>query len=145
MSTQQDTVTAIYEALGRGDLQAILRHLSPEVRWEDWEENSAQKAGVPWIQARHGREDVLGYFRLLSTFGIDDFRVVSLFENGSQVAAEIVVELDVPETGAHFRDEEMHVWTFDDDGRISGFRHYVDTAKQIAAARLETAFYPVGV
>ena len=29
------------------------------------------------------------------------------------------------------------VWTFDDDGRVTRFRHYSDTAKHIAATRGE--------
>jgi hypothetical protein len=32
-----------------------------------------------------------------------------------------------------FRDEELHLWTLDDDGQVVRMRHYVDTAKHIAA------------
>ncbi len=35
------------------------------------------------------------------------------------------------------RDEELHLWRFDADGLICGMRHYVDTAKHIAAERGE--------
>ncbi len=31
------------------------------------------------------------------------------------------------------RDEELHLWRFDDDHKIAALRHYVDTAKHIAA------------
>jgi hypothetical protein len=31
-------------------------------------------------------------------------------------------------------DEELHLWTFDEDGRVVRLRHYRDTAKHIAAA-----------
>lgn len=34
-STHLDSVTAIYEAFGSGDVAAILDRLSPDVRWED--------------------------------------------------------------------------------------------------------------
>jgi uncharacterized protein len=40
-------------------------------------------------------------------------------------------------TGGRMRDEELHLWRFDADGRICGMRHYVDTAKHIAAERGE--------
>ena len=33
----------------------------------------------------------------------------------------------------HFRDEEVHLWTFNDAGKVTRLRHYTDTAKQIAA------------
>jgi ketosteroid isomerase-like protein len=36
--------------------------------------------------------------------------------------------------GGRFRDEELHLWTLGADGRIVRLRHYVDTAKHIAAA-----------
>ena len=36
--------------------------------------------------------------------------------------------------GGRFADEELHLWTFDDAGRVTRYRHYVDTAKHIAAA-----------
>jgi hypothetical protein len=31
------------------------------------------------------------------------------------------------------RDEELHLWTLDDHGKVIGLRHYVDTAKHIDA------------
>ena len=49
------------------------------------------------------------------------------------MAAEIVIEAHLP-NGGSFRDEELHLWTFDDDGKVSRLRHYVDTAKHTAAA-----------
>jgi hypothetical protein len=35
----------------------------------------------------------------------------------------------------------MHLWTFDDPGRITRLPHYTDTAKRIAAARGEDTTY----
>jgi hypothetical protein len=29
----------------------------------------------------------------------------------------------------------MHLWTFNDDGKVSRLRHYTDTAKHIAALK----------
>jgi hypothetical protein len=31
--------------------------------------------------------------------------------------------------------EEIHLWTFDDSGKVAGLRHYTDTAKHIKAAK----------
>jgi ketosteroid isomerase-like protein len=58
--------------------------------------------------------------------------VLDLMAGERQVAAQIVIEAELP-SGAVFRDEEMHLWSFGDDGRVVHFRHYVDTAKHIAA------------
>ncbi|MCC6178231.1 MAG: hypothetical protein IT305_23250 [Chloroflexi bacterium] len=37
--------------------------------------------------------------------------------------------------GYRFRDEEMHLRTFESDGKIVEFRHVTDTAKHVAAIR----------
>jgi uncharacterized protein len=50
------------------------------------------------------------------------------------VAAEFVIEA-TPPGGFRYRDEEMHLWTFGPDGKVTRLRHYLDTAKHIKAAR----------
>jgi hypothetical protein len=35
--------------------------------------------------------------------------------------------------GGRSRDEELHLWTFDEHQQVVRMRHYVDTAKHIAA------------
>jgi ketosteroid isomerase-like protein len=32
-------------------------------------------------------------------------------------------------------DEELHLWTFNDNGKVVRLRHYVDTAKHLDARR----------
>ena len=46
------------------------------------------------------------------------------------------MEIASKATGARFREYEMHLWTFGEDGKVSRFRHFADTVKhQRAAAR----------
>jgi uncharacterized protein len=128
------TVQGIYEAFGKGDVPAILDVLADDVQWESWEENSAVKAGVPWLQARRGRQEVVGFFETAGQMEITELSVLSMMEGGNQVAVEFVIEANLPTFGGgHYRDEEMHLWTFDDAGRVIRLRHYTDTAKHIAA------------
>lgn len=134
MNNHVTTVKSIYEAYSQRNIPAIVEHLSENVQWEHWDDNSTQRAGVPWMQARRGKEGAQEFFQSLGNLRIVDFRVLSLLSNENQVAAEIVIEADVPAAGSHFRDEEMHVWTFDEQGKVIRFRHYTDTAKHIAAA-----------
>lgn len=129
-----DTVRAIYTAFVAGDLSAILERLAPEVAWEAWQDNHAQRAAVPWLLPRRGRDGAEEFFRALASLEVRDFRVLSLLSGDGQVAAEVMIEAMVRQTGKRFRDEELHLWTFDGDGRVVRMRHYVDTAKQIAAA-----------
>jgi uncharacterized protein len=95
-----------------------------------------QKAGVPWLQARKGKDGALEFFNIIGGFNFKDFQVLSIMDNENQVAAEIIVEADVPETGGYIRDEEMHLWTFDEQGKVIRLRHYADTAKHMRAAAI---------
>jgi hypothetical protein len=57
-----DTVRAIYESFGRGDVQGILDCMHPDVEWERWDEgNSLQDAGYPPLQQRKGHNGVLAF------------------------------------------------------------------------------------
>ena len=127
------TVQGIYEAFGRGDVPAILERLAEDVQWEAWADNHAQRSGVPWMSARTGREGVAEFFSVVGALEIQEFSVLALMAGGNQVVAEIVIEARTPE-GGRYRDEELHLWTFDDAGRIARMRHYGDTAKHAAAA-----------
>ncbi|MGE3507921.1 MAG: nuclear transport factor 2 family protein [Vicinamibacterales bacterium] len=135
MQDAQAVVTAIYSAFGRGDVAAILEALDEEVGWESWVDNSAVQAGVPWLQERHGKTGAAEFFDVIaSQMRIHDFKVVSLMAGDNQVAAEIEIEFTVPATGRRERDQELHLWTLNDAGKVVRFRHYVDTAKHIRAA-----------
>jgi ketosteroid isomerase-like protein len=63
-----------------------------------------------------------------------DLQVLNMMEGGNEVAVEFVLEANLPSFGGgHYRDEEIHLWTFNDVGKVTRLRHYTDTAKQIAA------------
>jgi ketosteroid isomerase-like protein len=46
------TVKRIYEAFGKGDIPTIISFVSDHVQWEQWADNSAQKAGFPGCSPR---------------------------------------------------------------------------------------------
>ena len=135
MTDHLAAVARIYDAFGRGDIPSILEQLADDVQWEEWAGWSPHEAGVPWLQPRRGKAAVLEFFKIVGTWQMREFRVLDLLASGNQVAAEIVIDARIPDTGATLRDEEMHLWTFDEAGKVSRFRHYLDTAKHIAAAR----------
>jgi uncharacterized protein len=132
-----ETVQAIYEAFGRGDIPAILEMQSDEVTWESWDgPNAGQDAGVPWLRVRRGKEGVGAFFQdLAEGLEFHGFEPRNLLEGGNQVAATIAFDATAKATGERFQDEEIHLWTFDDAGKATGMRHYVDTAKHIAAVQ----------
>jgi uncharacterized protein len=128
-----DIVQDIYAAFGRGDVPAILEHLSDDVAWESWADNHAQRAGVPWLRAQRGRGGAAAFFAAIAGWEIHRFQVHRLLAADDAVVAEVSMDA-VTEAGAEVRDEELHLWSFGPDGRVARFRHYVDTAKHIAAA-----------
>ena len=131
--TALETVQAIYAAFGQGNVPAIIDRMSDDVEWEAWADNTAQRAGVPWLVKRHGKAGVAEFFQLVGQFTIHEFQVLSLMANDRQVAAEFVIDA-TPPGGTRYRDEEMHLWTFGADGKVVRLRHYTDTAKHIGAA-----------
>ena len=130
------TVADFYAAFGRGDVPAILARLADDVAWDDWPDNFGQRAGVPHLTPRRGPAEVAEFFGLLGAYTVQDFAVLDVIGTGRQVVAEIRASFVLP-GGGRFADEELHLWTFDDEGRVVRFRHYVDTAKHVAAVRGE--------
>jgi hypothetical protein len=53
-----------------------------------------------------------------------------------QTAVEVAIDATGP-GGGRFRDEELHLYTLDDSGKVTRMRRHVDTAKHIAANRGE--------
>ena len=138
--SNQETVQQIYAAFGRGDISAILERLAPDVRWEHWPDGSgAQRHGVPWLAQRTGPAEVAGFFESLGALEFHQFEPTGLVGDGDRVVALIDVDIEVRATGERFRDAELHLWTFDPQGRVSEFRHFVDTAKHVEAHAARTA------
>jgi ketosteroid isomerase-like protein len=128
------TVQEIYGAFGSGDIPTLLGHLADDVAWEQWENNTLQNSGAPWFKEHGSRDGAAEFFGVIGQWDVNHFAVLSLMDGGDRVAAEIEIDMGLP-GGVTLRDEEMHVWYFDDDGKVSKFRHYVDTAKHEAAGR----------
>jgi uncharacterized protein len=130
------TITDLYAAFGRGDIPAILDTLAEDVRWEQWDDNTAQREGVSHLQARTGRDGVAEFFAHVAEMDLHAFEVRGLAAGDDLVVADILIDVTLA-SGGRVRDEELHLWRFDAEGRVCGMRHYVDTAKHIAAERGE--------
>ena len=129
-------VQAIYEAFGKGDGPGFLSHLAEDVEWEQWADNQAVAAGVPWLQPYTGRDAVGGFLAAAAQMEIVDLQILNMMEGGNEVAVSFVIEAKLPQCGGRsYRDEEIHLWTFNADGKVARLRHYIDTAKHIQAFR----------
>ena len=119
-----NTVQAIYEAFGRGDVPAILDKLDDNVEWE----TQVPVDGVPWLQERRGKANIAGFFEALAPLEITRFEPHTFFENGDKVF--VLIALDATSQGKNYAfPNEGHLWQFNSAGKAAKFDHVVDTAQ----------------
>jgi uncharacterized protein len=129
-------VGGIYEAFGRGDIGFILDQIADDCAWESWLDNHGQKAGLPPMKPRHGRAGVGEFFDYVATMQIQDFQVLDMLASDRQVVVEVQISATTDDGGT-VTDEELHLYSLNDERKINRMRHYVDTAKQIKAYGLQ--------
>jgi uncharacterized protein len=84
--------------------------------------------GVPWLRSRTGRDGARQVFASLACVEFHTFDPRVLLEHDDVVVALIDVSFKVKETGVVVSEEdEVHIWTFDGDGKVSRFCHKLDT------------------
>jgi uncharacterized protein len=140
MNRNVQTIFRLYENFQKGNIAAVLEETADEVVWEHWDDttNAGQAAGVPWLLRRSGRQGVAEFFALVSQFQFHEFRVTDILGSESNVAGMVTVDITLP-SGRRFRDQEIHLFTFNAEGKIINMRHYADTATHIEAARAMAA------
>ena len=132
------TIGELYSAFGRGDLAAVLDTLADDVSWDaDWADNYAQRdGGLAHFRPRRGPAGAAEFFAVLAGYTFNDFQVQAIIAGDQHVVARVAIDVSLS-NGGRVRDEELHLWTFDGAGKIVALRHYIDTAKHLAAARGE--------
>lgn len=128
-----DTVRQMYAAFGRADVAAIVEKMDPEVEWEYGQAENP----VPWLARRRGRHGVVAFFEALGrgvTFS--RFEPHRFFADGNMVVVLVNVTLTVTATGKTFsEDDEVHIWTFGENGLARRFAHRADTHQHAEALR----------
>ena len=132
MAAQQDveTVKGLYEAFGRGDVEAILECVTDDV---DWSTDAALKS-APWYGARRGKEEVRGFFEAIGETGpVTEFVPVSFVSNDDgDVMVFLRYAFTVSATGKSVAMNLHHYWKLR-DGKVCYVRASEDT-EQVAAA-----------
>lgn len=134
MTDHTTTVAAIYEAFGRGDVEAILDHLADDVEWEV----GVRDTGLDYLRERHGKEEVVGFFSaLMQDLTLTHFEPVALCAADDHVAVPVRHAGAINGGGEVPLTTEVHLWRFDADGKAVSFRHIFDYAihERAAAAR----------
>ncbi len=138
--SKMERVLSLYQACGRGDLDAVMGLLDDDMEWNNHPvQNSAQAAGVEVEQHRRGKKEAAGFFEALGGLEMHHFAPVTWLENDTQIAVVMSLDATAKATGTRYQDSEMHLWTFGPDGLIVEQRTFNDTAKVIAATGLSTS------
>jgi uncharacterized protein len=124
------TIKSVYEAFGRGDVDAIIAAVSADV---DWSSDTASDA-APWYGPRRGTDGVASFF---SDFGaameVEEFTPLTFAAGGDDVLTVVRFRARSRATGK-VAEMQLHHWFQFRDGRIDYYRGTEDTA--ITAATL---------
>jgi ketosteroid isomerase-like protein len=122
------TITAVYEAFGRGDVATILDAVTDDV---DWAAETTSTA-APWYGAKHGKEEVAGFFDAFgSTMEVEEFTPISFAANETDVLTVVRFRVKVRATGKMAAMHLHHYFTFR-DGKIRYYRGSEDSAQTVA-------------
>ena len=127
MSANLDVIRGLYDAVGRGDVPAVLAGLDSNVEWIEAE-------GFPYAGTYIGPDAVLT--NVLSRIAIDwDGYTITpqeFIDGGDKVVVPGRYSGTWKGTGKSFECDFAHIWTLR-DGKAIGFHQYVDSALVQAA------------
>lgn len=126
-----DIVRRSYDAFERGDLDAVIADLDPEIEWH-------QAQGLPHGGLYHGRDEVRrNIFEPLDAEWWSVFTATphEFIDAGEQVVVLGRYEGEAKATGRKLDVPFVHVWTLRDDRAVS-FRQFLDTAGWVHALRI---------
>ena len=131
MDTKIETLQAVYEAFGRGDLPAILDVVTDDVDWASEPDSTI----APWHGLRHGKAELPGFFTALAdTVEVLEFTPLAFTASDTDVMAVIRFSIKVRATGNSTTMDLHHWWRFR-DGKICFYR---GTENTIATAAVLT-------
>jgi ketosteroid isomerase-like protein len=136
MSTQTLTdnaasVAAIYEAFGRGDIPFIVSNLSNDCHWEAAGKGSSKQGGT-----YKGKGAAEFFNRLLDEVEFVSFNPVSIENAGDNtVVAFGNLEGKARATGKPYSTDWAMRWVFNDDGKVTAYQNYHDTAALYIASQ----------
>lgn len=125
------TVQKIYEAFGAGNVPAILEHLADDVKWD----YASASIEVPWLKRREGINGAIEFFKAVGTeLEFDKFQPTQVIEGEGVVVSLLGVSFTVRSSGARVNEvDEIHVFRFNDEGKVVAFRHGVDSYEHFRA------------
>jgi ketosteroid isomerase-like protein len=126
------TITAVYEAFGRGDVGYIVSCVTDDV---DWAADTSSD-GAPWYGTRRGPAGVTSFFADFgSTMAVEDFTPLSFAANDEDDVHTVVrFSAKSLETGK-VATMHIHHWFHFRDGKIAYYRGSEDTVLTVDALK----------
>lgn len=129
----EQTIRDLYAAFQRGDIDAIVAKVTDDV---DWRNDGVASRECPWNGNFSGKRNLPGFFQAVGTnLDLSVFDVRAVVSSGASVAVLLRVEGTVKNNGNSFENDAVHFWTFTSDGKVARYRHFNDTAAELAAWR----------
>jgi uncharacterized protein len=127
-STHVGTVADLYGAFGRGDVPFILDHLADGITWD----HGLRATELPWFQPRTGKQQIEEFFGVLAQgLSLSTFEPQMIVGDGSTVIAVIRIAGSIISTGKPVEEDLwVHLWNFDDSGKVASMRHIGDLARE---------------
>ena len=129
------TVQSMYAAFGRGDLPALLAHVSEDVDWGlNVDPKAPGAAAVPDFRPFRGRKGVEEFFAIVA-HGVEfhSFQPLSFLTGGNEVAVRLSYDVTFRRTGRRLKLEAIHHFTFNERGQVGRFLESFDTLAVAAA------------
>lgn len=124
-----EAVQRLYEAYGRGDVEAVLAELTDDVDWAA----EAASTSVPWYGSYRGKSEVPRFFKEIgSSIEVTEFTPLSFTSNETDVIVAVRWAYTVNATGKRAAMTMQHWWRFA-GGKIAFFRGAEDTEQSVAA------------
>jgi uncharacterized protein len=131
MSAEENlaTISGIYEAFGRGDVDSILEAVAEDVDWAVDAEPIA-----PWYGERTGKDGVASFFAdIASSTEVQAFAVEGIAASENEVFSFLRFAVRMKATGREATFHLHHYFRFGTDGKITYYRGSEDSA-QVARA-----------
>lgn len=118
------TVTAIYDAFGRGDLAFILDQVADDCNWIAMGKGSSAQGGN-----YTGKQAADFFSRLLGEVEFINFNPVTINHAGHNTVAVFGnMNCKAKATGKPYITDWAMRWVFNDDGKVCEYQNYHDTA-----------------
>jgi uncharacterized protein len=119
-----ETIQRVYEAFGRGDVDAILAVVDDDVDWASEPESSI----APWHGVHKGKGEVQEFFEAIAkNLEVTEFTPLAFASNDTDVLTVVRFGMRIPATGKSGA-MDIHHWFRFGDGKIVQYRGTENTA-----------------